>query len=149
MSAGFNTRRQKTDTAENSASAFSEPLRPLVSWKLPRPSMVVAGWPTNANTGTRLAKDSPRPGMRFSAPPPGGRGHYPKPAPLRLYPSAIVAAENSCLANTALMSRTEVCGIVKIFDVGAVDAEYVLDVGSREVFDDVVDYPVLPGHLLT
>ena len=31
MSAGVNTRRQKTDTAENNASAFNEPLRPLVS----------------------------------------------------------------------------------------------------------------------
>ena len=31
MSAGVMTRRQKTDAWENNASAFSEPLRPLVS----------------------------------------------------------------------------------------------------------------------
>ena len=31
MSAGVNTRRQKTNTAENNASAFNEPLLPLVS----------------------------------------------------------------------------------------------------------------------
>ncbi len=43
MSAGSSTRRQYTDTSANSASAFSEPLRPLVSWKLPRPSIPVGG----------------------------------------------------------------------------------------------------------
>jgi hypothetical protein len=66
--------------------------------------MVVAGWPTKANTGIRLVNDSPRPGSRFSAPPPDVAATTPKPAPLRLYPSAIVAAENSCLASTAVIS---------------------------------------------
>ena len=41
MSAGVSTRRQNTETSENNASAHNEPLRPLVSWKLPRPSRVV------------------------------------------------------------------------------------------------------------
>ena len=41
MSSGVVTRLQYTDTAENSASASSAPLRPLVSWKLPRPSSAV------------------------------------------------------------------------------------------------------------
>ena len=31
MSAGVSTRSHDTDTAENNASAFSDPLRPLVS----------------------------------------------------------------------------------------------------------------------
>ena len=31
MSAGVSTRSQDSDTAENTASAFSDPLRPLVS----------------------------------------------------------------------------------------------------------------------
>ncbi len=43
--------------------------------------------------------------MRLSAPPPEVAATTPKPAPLRLYPSAIVTAENSCLANTAVMSE--------------------------------------------
>jgi hypothetical protein len=43
----------------------------------------------------------------------------------------------------------EMCGIVKILDVGAVDTEYVIDVDSREVLDDMVDHPLGPGHLLT
>jgi hypothetical protein len=43
MSAALLTRSQNTETCENKASAFSEPLRPLVSWKLPRPSIPVAG----------------------------------------------------------------------------------------------------------
>jgi hypothetical protein len=41
------------------------------------------------------------------------------------------------------------CGVVEIFDVGTVDTEYVIGVDSREVLDDMVDHPVLPGHLLT
>jgi hypothetical protein len=41
------------------------------------------------------------------------------------------------------------CGIVKILDVGAVDTEYVTDVDSRQVLDDMVDHPLAPGHLLT
>ncbi len=104
MSAGVSTRWQNTDTAENSAYASSDPLRPLVSWKLPWPSIVAAGWPTNASTGTLLANDSPRPGITFSAPPPDVAATTPSPAPLRLYPSAIAAAENSCLASTAVIS---------------------------------------------
>jgi hypothetical protein len=40
MSSGVITRRQCTDTTENNASALSEPLWPLVSWKLP----VRQGW---------------------------------------------------------------------------------------------------------
>jgi hypothetical protein len=57
MSAALVTRLQNTDICENNASAFSEPLRPLVSWKLPKPSIVVAGWPTSAKTGIRLVND--------------------------------------------------------------------------------------------
>jgi hypothetical protein len=41
------------------------------------------------------------------------------------------------------------CSIIKIFDVGAVDTEYVIDLDSREVLDDMVDYSLCPGHLLT
>jgi hypothetical protein len=59
-----------------------------------------------------------------------------------------VAAENSCLEHRGNV-RTEMCGVVKIFDVGAVDTEYVIDLDSREVLDDMVDHPLLPGHLLT
>ena len=104
MSSGVTTRRQYTDTAENSASASSAPLRPLVSWKAPRPSSVVGAWPISASTGTRLANASPSPGTVFRQPPPEVAATTPSPAPLRLYPSAIVAAENSCLASTAVMS---------------------------------------------
>jgi hypothetical protein len=43
MSSALVTRLQNTDVCENNASAFSEPLHPLVSWKLPKPSIVVAG----------------------------------------------------------------------------------------------------------
>ncbi|BBN49924.1 hypothetical protein JPH1_43990 [Mycobacterium avium subsp. hominissuis] len=104
MSSGVCTRRQNTETAENSAPASSDPLAPLVSWKLPRPSSAAAGWPTSASTGTRLASDSPSPATRFSDPPPEVAATTPSPAPLRLYPSAIAAAENSCLASTAVSS---------------------------------------------
>jgi hypothetical protein len=43
----------------------------------------------------------------------------------------------------------KVCGIVEIFDIGAVDAEDVVDAGCREVLDDVVDHPVVPSHVIT
>ena len=52
-------RLHKTDTAENTAWAYNEPLSPLVSWKLPHPSRA-------ASTGTRLASDSLSPATRFS-----------------------------------------------------------------------------------
>ena len=42
--------------------------------------------------------------------------------------------------------RAEICGVVKIFDVGAVDTEDVADSGSREVLDDTIDHPVLAWH---
>ena len=84
MSSGVTTRRQNTDTAENSASASSAPLRPLVSWKEPRPSSVVGGWPISASTGTRLANASPSPGTVFRHPPPEVAATTPSPAPLRL-----------------------------------------------------------------
>ena len=37
----------------------------------------------------------------------------------------------------------EVRGVVEILDVGAVDAEDVLDTGCRQIADDVVDNPML------
>ena len=104
MSSGVVTRRQNTDTAENNASPFNAPFRPLVSWKAPRPSRVVGAWPISASTGTRLANASPSPATVFKQPPPEVAATTPSPAPLRLYPSAMVAAENSCLARTAVMS---------------------------------------------
>jgi hypothetical protein len=39
--------------------------------------------------------------------------------------------------------------VVKILDVGAVDTEYVIDLDSRKVLDDMVDHAVLPRHLVT
>ena len=39
--------------------------------------------------------------------------------------------------------------IIEIFDVGSVDAEYVVAVDSREVLDDMVDHPLLPWHIPT
>ncbi|CKQ50696.1 Uncharacterised protein [Mycobacterium tuberculosis] len=36
-------------------------------------------------------------------PPPEAAAATPNPAPLRLYPSATVAAENSCLASTTVI----------------------------------------------
>ena len=41
------------------------------------------------------------------------------------------------------------CSVIKIFDVGAVDTEYVIDLDFREVLDDMVDHPLCPGHLFT
>ena len=84
MSAGVSTRWQKTDTAENNASPSSAPPRPLVSWNDPWPSVVVGGWPMSARTGTRLANDSPSPGMVLRAPPPDVAATMPIPAPARL-----------------------------------------------------------------
>ncbi|CQD06825.1 hypothetical protein BN970_01273 [Mycolicibacterium conceptionense] len=104
MSAGLRSLRQYSETAENSACPSRLPLSPLVSWKAPRPSSVVGACPMSASTGTRLASDSASPGTVFRQPPPEVAATTPTPPPLRLYPSAIVAAENSCLANTAVMS---------------------------------------------
>ncbi|BBX37640.1 hypothetical protein MMAGJ_69220 [Mycolicibacterium mageritense] len=104
MSVALVTRSQNTEMAPNRSSAFSEPLQPLVSWKLPRPSSGIGACPTSASTGTRLASASPNPGMRLSEPPPDVAATTPNPLPARLYPSAITAAENSCLASTAVRS---------------------------------------------
>ena len=46
----------------------------------------------------------PRPATRFRLAPPEVAATTPRPFPARLYPSAIVAAENSCLASTAVTS---------------------------------------------
>jgi hypothetical protein len=43
--------------------------------------------------------------------------------------------------------RPEICGVVKVLDVGTVDAEDVLHPGTREVPHDVVDHPVLSRHI--
>ena len=146
MSAALVTRLQNTDTAENNASAFSEPLRPLVSWKLPRPSIVVAGWPTSASTGTRLANDSPRPGTRFSAPAAGGRGHYAQAGAAAAVAVGHRGGGELVLGQHRGDVRTEIRGVVKVFDVGTVDTEDVFDSGPREMLDDVVDHPVLARH---
>jgi hypothetical protein len=42
--------------------------------------------------------------------------------------------------------RSEIGGVVEIFDVGPVDPEDVVDPDSREVSDDVVDHPVFARH---
>ena len=76
----------RTPTPRRTAPrASSAPLRPLVSWKAPRPSRVVGGWPISASTGTRLANDSPSPATGFRHPPPDVAATTPSPAPLRLY----------------------------------------------------------------
>ena len=85
--------------------------------------------------------------MRLSAPPPEVAATTPNRRRCAV-PSAIVAAENSLSQHRGDV-RTEMCGVVKLFDVGAVDTEYVIAVDSREVLDDMVDHPVLPWHLLT
>ena len=45
--------------------------------------------------------------------------------------------------------RPEVRRVVEILDVGTVHTEDVVDSDFREVLDDVIDHPVLSGHLLT
>ena len=50
---------------------------------------------------------------------------------------------------TAVMSGLDKCGVVEVFNVGAVDTEDVVDPDCREVSDDVVDHTLLHGHLLT
>ena len=43
-------------------------------------------------------------------------------------------------------SGVEVGRVVQILDIGAVHSEDVVDSDCREVFDDVVDHPVLSWH---
>ncbi|SLH66011.1 Uncharacterised protein [Mycobacteroides abscessus subsp. abscessus] len=81
------------------------PAAPLVSWNAPRPASPVGGWPTRASTGTREANDSASPATRFMAPPPEVAATTPKPV-ARAYPSAMVAAENSCLAITPVTGES-------------------------------------------
>jgi hypothetical protein len=42
--------------------------------------------------------------------------------------------------------RSEVCGVVQIFDVGPVDTKDVVDSGRREAPDDVVNHSLLAWH---
>ncbi|SKV73407.1 Uncharacterised protein [Mycobacteroides abscessus subsp. abscessus] len=77
------------------------PARPLPSWNAPLPSSDRGGWPTIASTGTALAYDSASAGTRLTAPPPDVVATTLIRDVTRAYPSAIVPAENSCLATTA------------------------------------------------
>ena len=61
----------------------------------------------------------------------------------------MVAAENSCLASTAVIAVSEMGCIVKVFDIGAIDTEQIFDARRREMVDDVVNHPLFPGHSLT
>jgi len=41
------------------------------------------------------------------------------------------------------------CAAVQVLDVGAVDTKDVVDSERRKIPDDVVDCPLLAGHLIT
>lgn len=45
--------------------------------------------------------------------------------------------------------RPEMCAAVQVLDVGAVDTKDVVDSERRKIPDDVVDCPLLAGHLIT
>ena len=113
--------------------AFSAPLRPLVSWKAPRPSSVVGGWPISASTGTRLANASPSPGNGVQAAAARGRGHHAQPGA-----AAAVTVGHRGRGELVLGQHrgdvvAEVRGVVEILDVGTVDAEDVVDAARREI----------------
>ena len=149
MSAGVRSRSQNTDTAENSTSAFKRSVRAAGVLEAALAVHRGGGLADQREHRNPARKRLAQPGDEVQRAPPDVATTTPRPAPLRLYPSAIVAAENSCLASTALMPGVEVRGVVHVLDVGAVHAEDVVDSDCRQVPDDVVDHPVLPWHRLT
>jgi hypothetical protein len=99
---------------------------------------VVAGCPTNANTGTKIQRA-----------PAGGHCHHTQAAATATVAVSHRGGRELVLGQHGGDVRLEKCGVVEVFNVGAVDAEDVVDPDCREVSDDVVDHTLLHRHLLT
>ena len=146
MSAALVTRLQNTDICENNASAFSEPLQ----------SAGVLEAAQTIHRGRRLANQRQNryaAGERFTQgwnkiqrAPAGGRGDYAQAGAAATVTVGHRRSGKLVLGQHGGDVRPEICCVVEVLDVGAVDAEDVLDSGPREMTDDVVDHPVLSRH---
>src|ERR1700728_5079784 len=89
-----------------------------------------------------------RPGREQDSarPPAGGRDDYAQAGAAVAVAVRHRRSGNLVLGQHGSDVRPEICRVVEVLDVGAVDAEDVFDSGPREMTDDVVDHPVLPRH---
>jgi len=110
---------------ENNAAAFSEPLRTLVSWKWPKPSIVVAvGQQRKPECGGERFTQG-REQIQGGAPA-GGRGDYAQAAPLQNVAVGHRRAETFVLGQHGGDVRPEIGCVVEVA-MCAVDAKMYSD----------------------